>query len=126
MVNLPLFCYTICEGNDIGELKHGRTCVFNINYHIVWSTKYRRKVLNTDIERRLKEILINVGKEKGLSNPRREYIPVTDQFLNEDYINWNGKAGNVGISGRNYPDGYILEDTIHQYITQMLGYSIAE
>ena len=63
---------------------------------------------------------------KGLSNPRREYIPVTDQFLNEDYINWNGKAGNVGISGRNYPDGYILEDIIHQYITQMLGYSIAE
>ena len=63
---------------------------------------------------------------KGLSDPRREYIPVTDQFLNEDYINWNGKAGNVGISGRNYPDGYILEDIIHQYITQMLGYSIVE
>ena len=54
------------------------------------------------------------------------FIPVTDQFLNEDYINWNGKAGNVGISGRNYSDGYILEDIIHQYITQMLGYSIAE
>ena len=62
---------------------------------------------------------------KGLSNPRREYIPVTDQFYNEDYINWNGKAGNVGISGRNYPDGYILEDIINQYVTQMLGYSIA-
>ncbi len=63
---------------------------------------------------------------KGLSNPRREYIPVTDQFLNEDYINWNGKAGNVGILGRNYPDGYILEDIIHQYVTQMLGYSTTE
>ena len=63
---------------------------------------------------------------KGLSNPRREYIPVTDQFLNEDYINWNGKAGNVGISGRNYPDRYMLEDIINQYVTQMLGYSIAE
>ena len=63
---------------------------------------------------------------KGLSNPNREYIPVTDQFLNEDYINWNGKAGNVGISGRNYPDGYVLEDIINQYVTQMLGYSIAE
>ena len=45
---------------------------------------------------------------KGLSDPRREYIPVTDQFLNEDYINWNGKAGNVGISGRNYPGGDAL------------------
>ena len=49
----------------MGELRHGRTCVFNINYHIVWSTKYRRKVLTPDIENRLKEILINVGKEKG-------------------------------------------------------------
>ena len=58
---------------------------------------------------------------KGLSNPRREYIPVTDQFLNEDYINWNGKAGNVGISGRNYPEGYVLDDLIKKYITQMLG-----
>ena len=62
----------------------------------------------------------------GLSNPSKKYIPVTDQFLNEDYINWNGKAGNVGISGRNYPDGYVLEDIINQYVTQMLGYSIAE
>ena len=49
----------------MGELKRGRTCVFNINYHIVWSTKHRRKVLTPNIENRLKEILINVGKEKG-------------------------------------------------------------
>ena len=49
-----------------------------------------------------------------LSNPKREYIPVTDQFLNEDYINWNNKAGNVGISGRNYPDGYELEELLNQ------------
>ena len=62
----------------------------------------------------------------GLSNPRREYIPVTDQFLNEDYQNWNGKAGNVGISGRNYPTGYELIDLINQSITKMLGCSTAE
>ena len=49
----------------MGELRHGRTCVFNINYHIVWSTKYRRKVLNIDIKRRLKELLIDVRKQKG-------------------------------------------------------------
>ena len=63
---------------------------------------------------------------KGLSNPTREYIPVTDQFLNEDYINWNGKAGTVGISGRNYPTGYELVELINQFITKMLGNSIAE
>ncbi len=63
---------------------------------------------------------------KGLSDPKKEYIPVTDQFLNEDYINWNGKAGNVGISGRDYPTGYELVDLINQFVTQMLGNSIAE
>ena len=47
------------------KLRHNRTCVFNINYHIVWSTKYRRKVLTPNIENRLKEILIDVGKQKG-------------------------------------------------------------
>ena len=63
---------------------------------------------------------------KELSNPKKEYIPVTDQFTNEDYLNWNGKAGNVGISGRNYPTGYELIEIINESITKMLGYSIAE
>ena len=63
---------------------------------------------------------------KGLSNPKKECIPVTDQFLNEDYINWNGKAGNVGVSGRNYPRGDELVEFINQSITQMLGNSITE
>ena len=25
-------------------MKHARTCVYNINYHMVWSVKYRRKM----------------------------------------------------------------------------------
>lgn len=46
---------------------HGRTCVYNINYHIVWCVKYRRKVLTEEISARLYEILKNVGKEKGFT-----------------------------------------------------------
>lgn len=49
----------------MSKLKHGRTCVYNVNYHIVWSTKYRRKVLNAKIEKRLKEILNIVAFKKG-------------------------------------------------------------
>ena len=45
-------------------LTHARTCVYNVNYHIVWSTKYRRKVLNSKIESRLKEILLQVSHDK--------------------------------------------------------------
>ncbi|MEE0295874.1 MAG: IS200/IS605 family transposase, partial [Lachnospiraceae bacterium] len=29
------------------NLIHYRTCVCNINYHMVWSVKYRRKILNS-------------------------------------------------------------------------------
>lgn len=46
------------------NLTHARTCVYNVNYHVVWSTKYRRKVLNDIIETRLKEILVQVSKDK--------------------------------------------------------------
>ena len=42
-----------------------RTSVYNINYHMVWSVKYRRKVLNEKIEARLKEILLETAEEKG-------------------------------------------------------------
>ena len=38
-------------------------CFENVNNHIVWSVKYRRKVLNSTIEKRLKKILLDVAKE---------------------------------------------------------------
>ena len=50
--NLHIFAI-LYVGKPIEELRHSRTCVFNINYHIVWSTKYRRKVLTPIIENRL-------------------------------------------------------------------------
>lgn len=45
-------------------LTYGRTCVYNINYHIVWGTKYRNKVLNGKIEEDLKQILYTIADEK--------------------------------------------------------------
>ncbi|QKY70744.1 IS200/IS605 family transposase [Lentibacillus sp. CBA3610] len=47
------------------NLIHARTCVYNINYHLVWSMKYRRKILNEAIEKRLKEIFRDIAEEKG-------------------------------------------------------------
>ncbi|WP_370792823.1 transposase [Blautia sp.] len=32
------------------NLIHYCTCVCNINYHMVWSVKYRRKILNAEVE----------------------------------------------------------------------------
>lgn len=45
---------------------HGRTCVYNINYHIVWCVKYRKKVLNDDISNRLYILLSQIGQKKDL------------------------------------------------------------
>jgi putative transposase len=39
------------------NLIHYRTSVCNINYHMVWSVKYRRKILNADIEAYLKKLV---------------------------------------------------------------------
>jgi len=59
----------------MGELIHARTVVYNVNYHIVWSVKYRRKVLIDDIERRLKEILNDIAIGKGFAIKSMEVMP---------------------------------------------------
>ncbi len=47
------------------NLKRGRTCVYNCNYHIVFSTKYRQNVLTPEIEKYLKQVIVETGIEKG-------------------------------------------------------------
>ena len=46
---------------------HARTCVYNINYHIVWCVKYRRKVLTPEISTRLYTLVSEIGIEKGFN-----------------------------------------------------------
>ena len=57
-----LVCYTICMKD---KYTHARTCVYNINYHIVWCVKYRRKVLTPEISTRLYTLVSEIGVEKG-------------------------------------------------------------
>lgn len=47
------------------NIKHARTCVYNVNYHILWSVKYRRAVLNEEIEAYLRELFQDTAEEKG-------------------------------------------------------------
>lgn len=49
------------------KLTHDRTCVYNIGYHLVWSTKYRKPVLVDNISVSLKEILNEISIDKGFS-----------------------------------------------------------
>ena len=59
-----LLCYTMCMKNN---LVHYRTCVCNINYHVVWSVNYRRKLLTPDIEAFMKELVQQIASGKGLT-----------------------------------------------------------
>ena len=45
---------------DLNKLFH---CVYKLNYHLVLVTKYRRKCINADRMRRLKEILNELCKK---------------------------------------------------------------
>jgi len=44
----------------------GKHCVFYHRYHVVWSTKYRFKVLRGDIQTRVREIIRRVCAENGV------------------------------------------------------------
>lgn len=49
------------------NVTHGRGYVYSIQYHIVWCVKYRRKVLSSDIEQSLKEILRNIAQDNNFT-----------------------------------------------------------
>lgn len=49
------------------NLIHYRTCVCNINYHVVWSVKYKRKVLTKEIEDYMRQVVYETAAEKGFT-----------------------------------------------------------
>lgn len=59
----------------VKSLKHSNTSVTNLGYHFIWCPKYRRKVLIDDIEKRLKELLIEKATQKGIEISIMEVMP---------------------------------------------------
>ena len=54
----------MCMKNN---LTHYRTSVCNINYHVVWCVKYRKKILTADVEAYLKTIIQGIARDKGFT-----------------------------------------------------------
>ena len=44
-----------------------RTCVCNINYHVVWCVKYRRKIITHQKEQFLKDLVQEIARDKGFT-----------------------------------------------------------
>ncbi len=126
------------------NLVKARTCVYNVNYHIVWCVKYRKPILTESIQKELKQILYDIADDK-------EFIIQSCEIGNNDHIHLFVSAHPKlspsyivkmlkGISGRklflNHPEisdklwkgtlwnnsyyiettGSISEDVIKQYI----------
>ena len=47
----------------MGKVTYGRGYVYTIQYHIVWCTKYRHKILQGKVETSLKEIIQKIAED---------------------------------------------------------------
>lgn len=57
------------------NIVHARTCVYNVNYHIVWSVKYRKTVLKGGIEEETKNIFGQIAADKAFTIHTMEVMP---------------------------------------------------
>lgn len=62
----PKTWYTL-DMKDIKRLTYGRTSVYNLNYHVIWGTKYRNRVLKGNVEVVLKRVLLEIASKYGFS-----------------------------------------------------------
>ena len=54
---------------------HSNKAVFNIGYHLIWCTKYRKPMLKLEIEERLKFLLLEKAKEMDATIEQMEIMP---------------------------------------------------
>ena len=66
---------------------HYRTCVCNINYYMVWSVKYRRKILDPEIEEYLQELVQQIPEDKGIADRKlfERFLEIRNQLWNHSY-----------------------------------------
>lgn len=57
------------------DWKESRTCVYNVGYHLVWSTKYRRQVITGPVEDRIKALFQEIANQYELELGEMEVMP---------------------------------------------------
>lgn len=78
---LPYYIwYNICMDkneifNRIPKVTYGRGYVYNLQYHIVWCTKYRKKILTGDIDNDLKTLIQSIAEEQDVNILAMETMP---------------------------------------------------
>lgn len=57
------------------ELSYGRGYVYSLQYHLVWCTKYRKKILKDGIDAECKEMLYDLAEEYKFQILAMEVMP---------------------------------------------------
>ena len=76
------------------DLTHGRGYVYSLQYHIVWCTKYRRKVLKDGADSDCKEMLQSIADEYRFEITAMEVMPdhihlLVDATPSSSYRTWS-------------------------------------
>ena len=116
----------------MGDLKKGSHTVYDIQYHVVWTTKYRYKVLTGKIAERLRELLRQGCEARGIKIIRggigKDHVhmliscPPTlapCKIMQEEFTElrkryWGQHLWSVGYFCRTV--GTVTEEMIKQYI----------
>ena len=59
----------------IKKWTHSNKAIFNIGYHLIWCTKYRRPMLKSEVETRLRFLLLEKAKEIDVNIVSLEILP---------------------------------------------------
>src|SRR5690348_11957644 len=57
------------------QYKSNNNVVYSCKYHVIWCPKYRKSVLIKGVDKRLKQILLEVAKEKNVELIEMEIMP---------------------------------------------------
>jgi putative transposase len=72
------------------NISKGRGYVYALQYHIVWSTKYRKNILVNNIDKRLKEMLHDQAKVLGFKiiiiETDRDHVHILIECAPQHYI----------------------------------------
>lgn len=102
----------------MSKYKNSSHCKHNISYHIVWIPKYRKRIIVTDVEDRLKELILNKADLLNIKIGAIECMP--------DHIHLFVKANtNTVISYvvkilKGYTSKILREEFTHLTITKHL------
>lgn len=72
------------------DVTNGRGYVYSIQYHIVWCVKYRHKVLEGQVEKRLLELLKQIAVDNGFDileiNTDKDHVHLLINCSPQHYI----------------------------------------